>query len=141
MAVISLEPINIDSEGIHLLLNVYIFDQLVKLVLDTGASRTVFDLETIQSLQNQGDLKSVENLSAGLGTTTMQSFTYQLPELRIGDEFIIKEYTTAVLDLSSIKSTYAQLNMPPVVGVLGGDVLVNYNAIINYRNLTLNLQP
>ena len=45
----------------------------------------------------------------------------------------------AVLDLSTISHAYSSLNLPPVIGVLGGDILQRYKAIINYKKLHLKL--
>jgi hypothetical protein len=42
-------------------------------------------------------------------------------------------------DLSAIKFAYEKLNLPPVIGVIGGDILMDYKGIINYKNLTLTL--
>ncbi len=134
-----LELVNIDSDGLHLLLDVSIFDRRYKVVLDTGASRTVFDQQTITDIAGEFALQEIDNRSAGLGTNSMQSFTVTIPELRIGDDFIINNYVSAILDLSAIRVAYEQLNMPPLVGVIGGDILFRYQAVIDYKEQILHL--
>ncbi len=51
--------------------------------------------------------------------------------MRIGD-FPVPEFEAAVLDLSTINIAYRQMNHPEVLGVLGGDILMNYKAVIDY---------
>ena len=74
----------------------------------------------------------------GLGTTTMERYVVICPELKLG-ELIIEAYEAPVFDLSAIKFAYEKLNLPPVIGVIGGDILMDYKGIINYKNLTLTL--
>jgi hypothetical protein len=51
----------------------------------------------------------------------------------------LKNFEAAVLDLTTIKEAYSILNLPPVIGVIGGDILNSHQAIINYKNLKLKL--
>lgn len=134
---IPLEAVEIDAEGVHLLIRVRLLGHDANVVLDTGASRTVFDRETIAELSAEALMEEVENRSAGLGTTSMQSFKVLLPELTIGNTLVIENYEAAVLDLSSIKTTYEALHIPPVIGVLGGDILRNHNALISYKEMNV----
>jgi hypothetical protein len=43
----------------------------------------------------------------------------------------------AVLDLSHVNVSYGEMNIPPLDGVLGGDVLRAYGAEINYKSKTV----
>ena len=45
---VPLELINLNDDGFHLLVEVVVFGQSYQAVLDTGASKTVFDKETIE---------------------------------------------------------------------------------------------
>ena len=51
----------------------------------------------------------------------------------------LKNFEAAVLDLTTIKQAYSSLNLPPIIGVIGGDILNSHQAIINYRKLKLKL--
>jgi hypothetical protein len=44
-----------------------------------------------------------------------------------------------VLDLSTINIAYRQLGHSDVLGVLGGDILMKYKAVIDYRKQELKL--
>ncbi|HEY1006499.1 MAG TPA: retropepsin-like aspartic protease, partial [Sphingobacteriaceae bacterium] len=126
------------DDGFHLLVEVVVFGQPFNVVLDTGASRTVFDKTTVGRYIAESDLLSTELVSAGLGTTSMESYVLHLKSVRIG-RLDIPDFKAAVLDLSTICYTYQHMNLPPVIGVLGGDILKKYNAVINYNSLRLKL--
>ena len=136
--IVPLELINLNNDGFHLLVEVVVFGQSFHAVLDTGASKTVFDKETVEKHMMDGVLIASDKLSTGLGTNTMESHTIILPILKIG-KLKLKNFEAAVLDLSTINQAYSTLNLPPVIGVLGGDILYSHKAIINYKKLRLKL--
>src|SRR5690606_18423286 len=118
--------------GFHILIDVQLFEKTFKMVLDTGASITVFDRGTLtKSGIAEEKFQNTDILSAGLGTDAMQSFTLEIPHFKIGD-WETKKYLAAVLDLSTINYAYEKMNIAPVIGVLGGDILRLYNARIDY---------
>jgi len=126
-----LEILNLNDDGFHLLVEVFIFNKLFTAVVDTGASRTVLDKTTIEQYINQGELLISDRLSTGLGTTTMESHTLTIPELIIGN-LKIPDFETAVLDLSMINIAYESLETGPIIGVIGGDILMKHKATISY---------
>lgn len=127
---IPLKVIDLQGDGFHLLVDVTLFNKAFTLVLDTGASKTAFDHSLIQ-LETEGELTLSDKLSTGLGTNSMESFIMQVNDLHLGPLRIIS-FEAAVLDLSAINIAYAELGQPKVLGVLGGDVLMKYRAIIDY---------
>lgn len=109
------------------------------MVIDTGASKTVLDRHTLLSAGiEEATLQDTDILSTGLGTNNMMSQILELPYLRIG-EWRQQKVRVAVLDLSAINYAYEQMNFPTVIGVLGGDILLRYGGIINYKKNTLQL--
>ena len=72
---IPLKAISIDEEGFHLYVKIKINGKSANMLLDTGASKTVFDINRISHfLKNKTDsFESFDKLSTGLGTSTMQS--------------------------------------------------------------------
>ncbi|WP_395807316.1 retropepsin-like aspartic protease [Daejeonella sp.] len=135
---VPLELINLNDDGFHLLVEVVVFGQSFHAVLDTGASKTVFDKGTVEKHKMDGELRASDKLSTGLGTNTMESHTIILPILKIG-KLKLKHFEVAVLDLSTINQAYSALNLPPIIGVLGGDILYQHKAIISYKKLRLKL--
>ena len=135
---IPLQIIDLDNDGFHQIVDVYVFGQQFKLVLDTGASKTAFDKTIILQNNEEALLFSSDKLSTGLGTNTMVSFTAKVDDLYISN-FLVPEFEVAVLDLSTINIAYEQLNHPLVLGVLGGDILMKYKAVIDYGKQELRL--
>jgi hypothetical protein len=124
---IPLQMLDLHDDGFHPLIDVNLFNQTFKLVLDTGASKTAFD----KTLLAEALISATDKLSTGLGTNSMESYTAIITDLHIGD-LKIDEFEVAVLDLSAINIAYEQLNHPQILGVLGGDILMKYKAVVDY---------
>jgi len=134
---VALRIIDMQEEGYHPLVNISVFGKAFILVLDTGASKTAFDESMIRAEGHETALS--DRLSTGLGTNTMTSSTAIIHDLHIGS-LLIDEFEVAVLDLGTINIAYAQLGHPEVLGVLGGDILMKYKAVINYGKKRLVLK-
>lgn len=140
MIKIPLTKLTLQEEGVHLILTVIICDQSYKMVLDTGASKTVFDKHSLMEIPSLAPLlESSTTLSSGLGTNSMESYTLKLPELKM-ETWVCRHTTFAVLDLTSINYAYEQMHFEPVIGVLGGDILAQYEAKIDYKKMYLSLR-
>jgi hypothetical protein len=135
---IPLYIIPIRDDGYHVFLEVKINGQKVFMLLDTGASRTVFDMETIKKIHSGIKLEENEDRATGLGTNTVENFIAVIDKLQIGT-IEINDYETGVLDLTHVNDSYHKIDIPAIAGVLGSDVLMNYNAVINYSKKTLIL--
>ncbi|MDR3697298.1 retropepsin-like aspartic protease [Mucilaginibacter sp.] len=129
--VIPLQIIDLQQDGFHPLVNITLFGKPFILVLDTGASKTAFDETLLLQAHEHAILTTSDKLSTGLGTNTMTSSTAVINDLHIG-EFLVEPFEVAVLDLSTINIAYSQLGHPEVLGVLGGDILMKYKAVIDY---------
>ena len=135
---VPLQIIDLNQDGFHPLLNIKLFGKKFTVVLDTGASKTAFDKTLLQQANELALITESSILSTGLGTNSMASFTAVIHDMRIGS-LKIPEFEVAVLDLSTINFAYAQMGHPQVLGVIGGDILMQYNAVINYGNRSLRL--
>jgi len=127
---VPLRIIDLHHDGFHPLLDITVYGKPFIVVLDTGASKTAFDKTLLQALEEALIVDS-ERLSTGLGTNDMASSTAIIPDLFVG-ELHISNHEVAVLDLSTINNAYRQMNHPEVLGVLGGDILMKYKAVIDY---------
>ena len=131
MIEVPLEILNLHNDGFHPLVEVVAFNKHFKAVVDTGASRTVLDKSTIEAYVDRETLLLSDKLSTGLGTNSMESYTLTIPQLSIGS-LVIADFEAAVLDLSTINTAYETLDITPVIGVIGGDILMKYAATISY---------
>jgi len=49
------------------------------------------------------------------------------------------DYEAVLLDLSHVNKSYEQIGLKQIEGVLGSDILLKYNAIIDYPKKELRL--
>jgi predicted aspartyl protease len=135
---IPLYIIAIKEDGYHVFLEIKVNDQKVFMLLDTGASRTVFDMDTIKKIHAGIEMEENEDRATGLGTNTVENFVAVIDNLEIG-ELKIKNYETGVLDLTHVNTSYANINIPPIAGVFGSDLLMHFDAVISYKKKLLKL--
>jgi len=135
---IPLQIIDLHEDGFHPLVEISVFAATFLLVLDTGASKTAFDHDTLKEI-NKSTIILSDRLSTGLGTNSMVSSTAIIHDLCIG-QLLIPELEVAVLDLSTINIAYRQLGHPEVLGVLGSDILMKYRAVVDFDKRILELR-
>lgn len=139
ISTIPFKVLNIDNEGFHLLIKLRINRKVAKVIIDTGASKSVFDKNRIEQFVSDRNFDMHDKMSSGLGTNTMQSQTTRIKKLVIGDVEIV-DYKAVLLDLSHVNQSYEQIGLAAVDGVLGSDILLEYHAIIDYEKKILKLK-
>lgn len=137
---IPIEIINIEGDGYHIITYGAINDRRARFVVDTGASRTVFDKEKIMEYIEKPEFSEKEGISAGIGGTDISSFLFSLESISFG-ELYIYDYQAIAMDLSNINDSYAMIGLPAIEGVLGGDLMKKYQAVINYKSKKMRLTP
>jgi hypothetical protein len=138
---VPLKLINLQDDGFHLLVEIVVFAEVGYAVVDTGASRSVFDKGLLERHiipdENAAVPAHVENYATTLFSTSSTALA-TIPVLGIG-KLKIKNYVAVGLDLKSVSDTYEQFGHPRIAGILGGDILINYHAVIDYKKLLLKL--
>jgi Aspartyl protease len=134
---VPLKLINLQDDGFHLLVEVVVFKEKYFAVLDTGASRSVFDKSLIEKHVSE-TLQISDEINAATLFTTTTTIQATIPQLKIGT-LKIKNYETVAFDLQSVSETYQQFGHPPIMGIIGGDILMQYRAVINYQKMMLRL--
>ena len=109
-------------------------------LVDTGASRSVFDPNTITDFIDNVAFEKKEGMTAGVGSSDLESATFMIEVFSIG-ELEIHEYEAVALDLENIHEMYGKLGLPRIDGIIGGDLLKRYKAVINYKGKKLRLTP
>jgi predicted aspartyl protease len=136
---IPIRLLQIENEGYHLLIKIKINRKVASAIVDTGASRSVFDSNQIVKYLKNENVQEHDKLSTGLGTNSMKSSIVVLKHLAIG-ELQLKNFKTVLLDLTHVNETYRVLGFPEIVGVIGGDILFQYQSTIDYKNGILKLR-
>ena len=135
---IPLALLSIEDDGYHLIVQAMVNGQPANLLLDTGASKTVFDEVRLTNFMDKKHFVHHDKLSTGLGTNSMESKLAIIDQFEF-DGLIISNFETAVLDLTHVNESYEKLNIPAIDGVVGGDLLEQLNALIDYGNKILVL--
>lgn len=136
--IIPIVLLSIEDDGFHLLVEVKINNKKANMLIDTGASRTVFDKNRIHHFIKHNKFEKNEKLSTGLGTNSMVSQNAMIEKMQLG-KLVIVDYKAVLLDLSHVNTAYKQLKFKQVDGVIGGDILVPYKATIDYGKKKLKL--
>jgi len=134
---VPLTLINLQDDGFHLLVEVVVFKEKYFAVLDTGASRSVFDKSLIEQHVSE-TLQVSDEINAATLFTTTTTIQATINQLKIGT-LKINNYETVAFDLQSVSETYQQFGHPSIMGIIGGDILMQYKAVINYQKMMLKL--
>jgi hypothetical protein len=130
---VPLTLINLQDDGFHLLVEIVVFGQKLLAVVDTGASRSVFDMNFIKQHIQISEIEESQATTLFSTTSTIQAI---IPELRIG-RLRITDYSAVALELEGVNETYESLGHPTIVAILGSDILLKYQSIINFKKLKL----
>lgn len=135
-------PLQIESilgDGYHVFIQANIGRKKARLLLDTGASKTVLSLEFANKYLKSQKRKTNEEQATGLGSNSIQNEVGMIRTIKIG-HCTIPNLTVAILDLSHVNETYRRIELPAVDGVLGSDVLMQTKAIIDYAKSRMSLK-
>ena len=137
---VSLQLLDLKGDGFHIMVKGTIHGKEAFFLIDTGASRSVFDPKTITTFINDVQFEKKEGLSAGLGISNSEIITFKLESFFIGD-LEIKNYEAAAMDLEIVDDMYGTVGLPHIDGIIGGDLLKKHKAVINYKNKKMRLTP
>jgi len=137
---VPLQLLDIEGEGFHIMVKGLIHGKEAHFLIDTGASRSVFDPKTISTFIDDLTFEKKEGLTAGVGSSDLESATFKIDAFSIG-EVEINDYEAVALDLENIHEMYGKLGLPHIDGILGGDLLKRYKAVINYKLKKLRFTP
>ena len=126
------------QKGLHLAIHALINNKECFLIIDTGASQSVFDKRQILKFVDKQDIKKNKLLSSGLGISDMKSETIRLKKVILG-KIELRQLNVMILDLSHVNKTYHELGLKQIDGVIGSDLLMKLKAKLNFENKTLIL--
>ena len=121
----------------HLLIKVKVNGVTGNFILDTGASNTCIGFECIEKYSLEA--KAHSNTAASASTTNMFTKIAKDNCLQIGSWKQLS-ITFILFDLSHLNEALSQQKIKPVDGIIGADVLLKGNAIIDYPNQYLYLK-
>jgi len=134
MIEIPLQIIELEHENYHILIEGNFEDEAPSCwIIDTGASKTVFD-KNLSSYYEMNDSDDMEDFqSAGINQGMTETSVGKLNFLRFGNLKII-EHKVALIDLNHVNEIYEKYTSYRIAGLLGGDILMRYQCRIDYAN-------
>lgn len=126
--------VDLQNNGFHLLVEIVVFGEKHFAVVDTGASRSVFNKALME--KHITDLHENDEQQAATIFSSSTTLVGTIPLLKIG-KLKLPDYETVALDLQAVSDTYLQLGQPAIAGIIGGDILVEFNCKIDYSKRVL----
>lgn len=136
-----IEIIKLEDASYHLMIEAEFVQNIPgNLIIDTGASKTVFDQQFVESFII--DLQDVDNEnSSGINAMITQAKFGVIPKISFGTLEIL-DFQCLLLDLSHVNELYKKFTNKQIAGLMGSDFLVKYEAVIDYgqQKITLNYE-
>lgn len=136
---IPIQLVELEEQNYHILVRSQFSDETIGIwVIDTGASKTVFDKNLTQYYTElEGEHEELH--TAGISEQTLETSLGVLELLRFGKREM-KSLKVALIDLSHINELYKKAANLQLCGLIGSDFLLKHNAVIDYRKRELVLQ-
>jgi len=98
-------------------------------VIDTGASKSVFDVLLISHYIPD---ESEAVMATGLGKEVVETNSGSIDEFKIGG-FSFGQLKVALVDFSHINAEYAKFSDKKIVGLIGCDFLYTRKAVLDFE--------
>lgn len=135
---IPIQLVELEDDNYHILVETRLHNGFTgKWVIDTGASKTVFDVR-YHDQYRLIDSSNTEIQSAGIGEGNIDTQVGMLTSLKIGD-VELKDEMVAIIDLKFINHLYRRFTSEVIIGLIGSDFLVRHNAVINFKKREIKL--
>jgi len=102
-----------------------------RFILDTGASNSCIGLGEVDKYAVQTIESEVK--AAGAGATGMETLQSEKNRLKMG-KWITKKFNLVVFDMSHVNKALEEHNAKKIDGIIGADILISGDAIIDYKN-------
>lgn len=121
----------------HLTIKATINDVKGDFILDTGASNSCVGFESIELFKLKANKSKTK--AAGAGATGMLTQLASANQLKIGT-WNFMDFNLVIFDLSHVNEALRQHKTKEVQGIIGADVLLEGDAIIDYAGKYLYLK-
>ena len=119
----------------HIVCNLKINDKRARFLVDTGASNSCFDILKKEKYNIQSKGKEIELTSAA--EKKMGAVSSDNCKLKFNFHKGL-DVTLMLIDMSTINDALEEQKEKKIDGILGGDILEEIKAKINYENLSID---
>ena len=127
-----------EDNSYHLFVNGYINGKEYDLLIDTGASHTIFDASLIPEAP-VSELEGHEIQSAGIHAGELKSSIGNIKKFKLGDLKYV-DWMVVLIDLTHVNELYQRFTDKRVAGLIGSDFLLKHKALIDYKKKELVLR-
>lgn len=128
---------NIMPAGYHLLTEIYINNKKARVIVDTGASSSVFDYNGMKKFTRaKHEVSKIK--SASIHKKLFDTSFVVIKKMKL-NKLVIENYKAVCIDLSNVKKQYKSMGLPTVEGILGNDILYLQNAVIDFQKKQIRL--
>lgn len=127
---VPLEIVEVDPNSYHIFIPCIINDTVQDILIDTGASRTVFDMHYLTD--EVSEVVYDEIMSSGLSPGHINTIAGKLKNFSISNH-TWENLDAMFMDLSHINELYKRISHKKIAGLIGGDFLYRTKALINYE--------
>ena len=124
------------TESKHIVCNLKLNNIDARFLVDTGASNSCFDVLKKEKYNIQSKGKEIELTSAA--ERKMGAISSDNCKLIFDSQKII-DVTLMLIDMSTINNALEEQKEKKIDGILGGDILNEIKAKINYEKLSIDL--
>lgn len=135
--IIPVEIVTLEDNSYHLIVKVEIDGIQGEMIIDTGASVTVVDRNLFSGKaegQSDAQMQSCSISGQIAGVHLLQADCFKIGRRKI------RHFPLAGIDLDYINDIYSKLHRHKIIGLLGCDFCVRYEAVIDYRQRTLSIK-
>jgi predicted aspartyl protease len=112
-------------------------ERAISVLIDTGASNTVFSLDLARDMNLP--MTKLSMFGGGAGAAQLEIHQIEAAHFRLG-HVAPKVGTLLAMDLSHVSQALALKGLSPVDAILGVDVLEAHSAVIDYGSSSLYLK-
>ncbi len=138
-SIIPLEVVALQEGSYHVFLKMKVNKKSIRVLLDTGASKTVLDKTFVEEKCKSQKTETIGQSTSSLHSTVSESNITYIKEIQL-DQVKLKNYLVAVIDLTHVNQTYEGVGKKPIFGIVGSDILMERKAIIDYSKKILILK-
>jgi hypothetical protein len=138
MAKISIELVELEYHNYHLLVQGKFEDgEKAYWIIDTGASKTVFDKSLSQYCTQVEPANNEEYQSAGISEGMVETSVGELRYMAFG-KLKVKDQKVALINLDHVNEIYQKYRDVRICGLLGSDLLKKFQCVIDYKYETIS---
>lgn len=127
------------DDGLQLMVKASVNGKAALMMVDTGASRTLFDPDALADYIDEPKYEKMFGTAATIGGTDIEQNTVVVDNFSLGN-VVLKGMEFVAIDLWRIRDFNRSMGLPDFVGIIGGDVLRHLKVTINYGRGTLTVR-